>query len=87
MQNQEIRDKKSVKVSQLEPIPLVRVKITVVEAALLYKLRQHKYGEFTVCKANDQLTRVVNNASEALVASDGIRLVKELEELERQGKI
>ena len=47
------------------------IKVSLLEAAMILKLRKYNYGEFRIIKMNGNPTRIVLEGSEMLKASDG----------------
>jgi len=50
------------------------IKVSLLEAAMILKLRKYNYGEFKIIKMNGNPTRIVLEGSEMLKASDGMAL-------------
>ena len=50
------------------------IKVSLLEAAMILKLRKYNYGEFKIIKMNGNPTRIVLEGSEMLKASDGMVL-------------
>ena len=50
------------------------IKVSLLEAAMILKLRKYNYGEFRIIKMNGNPTRIVLEGSEMLKASDGMAL-------------
>jgi len=50
------------------------IKVSLLEASMILKLRKYNYGEFKIIKMNGNPTRIVLEGSEMLKASDGMAL-------------
>ncbi len=65
-------------------IPKVLVRVSLLEAAMLHKLREHAYGEFIVHKSKGEPRRVEVTGSEVLKELNGA-LIAEPEEILEDG--
>lgn len=52
----------------------ILVKVSLLEAAMLLKLRKYDYGDFRIIKMAGNPTRIIFEGSEMLKESDGIVL-------------
>lgn len=50
------------------------IKVSLLEASMILKLRKYDYGEFRIIKMNGNPTRIILEGSEMLKASDGLEL-------------
>ena len=50
------------------------IKVSLLEASMILKLRKYDYGEFRIIKMNGNPTRIILEGSEMLKASDGMVL-------------
>ena len=57
----------------------ITIEVTLLEAALIKKLRQYNYGEFTIVKMGGNPTRIIRiEDSEILKENDGKSLALDL---------
>jgi hypothetical protein len=61
------------KYKQKKPEEII-IKVSLLEASMILKLRKYDYGDFGVTKMAGNPTRVIYKGSEMLKASDGLEL-------------
>ena len=56
---------------------LITITVSLFEAAMIYKLRQYPFGQFTIHKADDEPRRVTFGASEMIKEEDALKLLQQ----------